>query len=177
MIFGSPQSNRLPFHRPKQAGFYTPRIPESAFYSHIHPFMQTFPPMQAFAAQIPNLPTHMQPGVIRMQRRGPVPESDAGVTRALPMSPSRSGMIPGQVPGYTAPAPTAGFGRGFGASGGVQAPSPYRTMRSGMLPGVASSGSNVRAGVINAGAMMRRLSPSGFPGANVPAGTYSVSRG
>lgn len=143
MIFGqAPQYQRLPFSRPAAAGFYTPRVPQTAFYSTFQPFRNVLPAMAAFATRIPNMPETMRPGVIR---------------------------APGQVVAAMTPGPEPAMS-GFG-----QTWNPLVAMRQGGFnPGIMSSGGNIRSGITGAGGFIRSLSPAGYPGVNLPAGTYAL---
>jgi hypothetical protein len=58
----------------------------------------------------------------------------------------------------------AGFG-GFG--------NPFASRATG-FPGIMSSGGNIRSGVTGAGSFVRSQSPAGYPGVNLPAGTYAL---
>jgi len=148
MIFGqAPQYQRLPFTRPADASFYTPRLPATAFYSTFQPFRNVLPAMAAFQTRIPSPPSHMAPGSIRWPQPGQVVAA----------------MTPG--PGMPAPGGMAGFG-GFG--------NPFMRAGGGGFPGIMASGANMRSGVTGAGGFIRSQSPAGYPAVNFPAGTYAL---
>jgi hypothetical protein len=140
MIFGQPQ--RIAFQHPSSAGYYTPGTPNVGFYSNFHPFPGMFPRMQAVRAQIPPPQADMAPGV------------------ASRVNPSAGGF--GHAFGHS-------FGN-FGRNNGSGSVNPYRVMRSGGIPGVMSSGGDIRRGVTSAGQLIRRLSPGAFSQQNIPAG-------
>ena len=146
--FGATPGQRVPFQRPAGAGFYTPRTPSAAFQTHINPFTAMLNPMASVSARLGPQPSRFQP---------------AG------MGPSQTAPLITQMPQPTPMSYRPGFqgARGFGS-----AMSPYRALRTGMFPGVMSSGSNIRAGVNTAGQLIRQLSPASYPQANVPAGGY-----
>lgn len=136
MILGS---NRTPFSTPAAAhGSFQPKLPNTGYYSHFHPLTQvTHAMVSAPGMYRPPFQSQMGP---RMLPDVPMP---APVAPALPK--------PGGVSGF-----------GFGSTGGVGGHShvsPYRTMRSGMIPGVMPSGMNIRAGVRNAGDRVHRSMP------------------
>jgi len=135
------QPQRVPFQHPSAAGYYRPGTPNVGFYSNFHPFPGMFPRMQAVRAQIPPPQADMAPGV------------------ASRVNPSAGGF------GHA-------FGHSFGSGGGGRSGSinPYRLMRDGGIPGIMSSGGNLRQGVSSAGSLIRRLSPGAFTQQNVPAG-------
>jgi hypothetical protein len=135
MILGT---SRTPFSTPAAAipGF-TPKLPNTGYYSHFHPLTQVTHAMVAAPGMYrpplePSMGPHGLPDV-------PMP---APVAPALPK--------PGGVSGF-----------GFGSTGGVGHThvNAYRTMRMGMIPGVMPSGANIRAGVTNAGARVQRMFP------------------
>lgn len=182
MIFGSTPAQRVPFQRPPQASFYTPRVPQSAFYSHFQPFA-TFNRLAALPAYVnAESRADMQPGVSRLERR------PAGVRQAMPTvvaPPVATPMLPaGPGPGPANEPTVNGFGGGFGhtpfgsaGEGGSPysaAGSPYRIMRSGMFPGVRTNVSDPRYGVYNAARQIRAMTPYAYPNANVPAGNYAA---
>lgn len=140
-----PQSYRIPFRRPAAASFYTPRTPDAAMQTHLNPFQAVLPAMLPLAPRIPNFPRLMQP----------------------------TGMTPGSreplVARTPVPNPVA-YGPGFSGSGFGRGISPYVTMRSGRWPGIMSSGANIQAGIRNAPAFIRQVSPAAFPGVNRPGG-------
>lgn len=138
MILGS---NRVPFQIPAaaQPGFM-PSNPHTGFLSHINPFIQVMRRMGSMHN------AYRPPGQPQM---GP---------RQLPSVP-----MPVAAPtGPATPAPGGMAGAGFGSTGGTQMHahvSPYTTMRSGMIPGVRPSGSNIRAGYQNAWGRVNRSFP------------------
>lgn len=68
-------SQRMPFRRPANAGFYKPKLAPTAFYSHINPFVQTMLPISAFRPGLPRMPRLMRPGYVSggYSRSGPMP--------------------------------------------------------------------------------------------------------
>lgn len=166
MIFGTTPDQRVPFTRPPEAGFYTPRLPAASFYSHLRPFSNVLPSMAAQQSRIPSPQADMRPGIVQVER-----PQQSGVRRSLPAV-AMQPMLPegpGPAPGMN------GFGRsGFGSSAAFGGGgSPYHVMRSGMFPGVRANMSNVRVGVSSAGGLVRRMTPSAY-GANDPAGGYDI---
>jgi hypothetical protein len=144
MILGQ---TRTPLDRPAAAsGSFQPKLPHTGFYSHFHPLTMVTHAMRS------------QPGMYRPPLPGPqgpqvLPNVPAPVATAAPTAPT--------VP---TPGGTAGFGgMGFGSTGGTKMHhahvDPYMVMRSGMIPGVSPSGSNIRAGIHNAGARVQRSMP------------------
>lgn len=139
MILGQ---SRTPFSTPAAAvpGFL-PKLPNTGYYSHFHPFTQVTHAMVSAPGMYrppyePAMGPHALPDV-------PMPAAAAPVAPALPK--------PGGVSGF-----------GFGSTGGVQGHqhvSPYRTMRMGMIPGVMPSAANIRAGVRNASERVHRSFP------------------
>ena len=99
---GIPMSQRMPFRRPANAGFYTPRLAPTAFYSHINPFPQTMLPISAFRPGLPRMPRLIRPRYV-----------SGGYSASGPMPP------PGpQMDVTPRPQQIKGFGRaGFGAQG------------------------------------------------------------
>lgn len=120
-------------------------LPKTGFYSHnIWPFSQVMGRTHAYPAYHPVNP---RVGPQQMPQIAPPPV-------ASPMAPA-----PGPSPAGTS---GAFGGAGFGSSGGVRPHShidPYNVMRSGMIPGVSPSGSNIRAGYANAGARVEASMP------------------
>lgn len=137
MILG--QARTSGFTRPAGANpNFQPSIPATGYYSHLQPFPQAgMLPMASYSAYRPPFQAQMGP-------------------TALPAVPAPAPITPAPI-GPTVPKEggTAGFGSsGFGSTGGVKAHShvdPYMVMRAGIIPGVFPSGSNIRAGVRNAG--------------------------
>jgi len=140
MILGA---TRTPFQRPSAAsGSYTPQLPHTGFFSHFHPLTQVTHAMRSASMYRPPLVPSMGPQ--------PLP-TVAAPAPAAPVAPT--------VP---TPGGTAGFGgSGFGSHGAMQHAhvDPYMIMRQGVIPGVSPSGSNIRAGVRNAGARVHRSMP------------------
>lgn len=106
----------------------------------------------------------------------PFPGIMTPMTAVTPFMP----RVPGRAqPGYQAPVPApapgpvaGAFGHAsFGRGGGVN---PYRTMRTGMLPGVQVG--KFTRGATNAGGLISRLT-KGFPGRVMPAGGYVPGAG
>jgi len=135
------QPQRVPFQHPSAAGYYTPEMPNVRFYSNIQPFAKVFPRMSAVRAQIPPPQADMSPGV---------------ASRMATPSPGGFGRA---------------FGYSFGSGNGSGSVNPYRLMRDGGIPGIMSSGGDLRRGVSSAGALVRRLSPGAFTQQNIPAGS------
>lgn len=138
MILGQ---TRTPLDRPAAAsGSFQPKLPHTGFYSHFHPLTMVTHAMRS------------QPGMYRPPLPGP---------QGPQMLPSVPAPVAPTVP---TPGGTAGFGgSGFGSTGGVKMHhghvDPYTVMRSGMIPGVSPSGSNIRAGIHHAGARVQRSMP------------------
>jgi len=171
MILG--QGRTSGFTRPSGASpNFQPKLPNTGFYSHFHPLALVTRSMSSTGGYMPPL----NPGM------GPAP---------LPMVPAPAV----QAPAPMAPAvPKAGGvagafgGAGFGSTGGVQGHmhvDPYMVMRQGVIPGVAPSGRNIRAGVNNAGARVNSsmpfqtaaLPPPPPPPAPMPAPTATGIKG
>ena len=142
---GAGQDARLPFRRPREAGFYTPRAPTTGFQTHLYPFPNVMDPMRSFAARGPRVSAEMQPGSVR---------APVGTRPQL-------GQSPGVIPGPRPNAP--------GRRGGLD---PYAIIRSGNFPAVRSTAQGIRRGVSGAGAFIRAQTPQDFTAANVPAGNY-----
>jgi hypothetical protein len=97
---GVSQSQRMPFQRPANAGFYKPQLVRGAFYSHLTPFVQTTLPIPAFRPNLPKMPRLVRPGYV---------EGGGGPNARLP---AQQGPRPDVA---TMPAPIRGaFGRAFG---------------------------------------------------------------
>ncbi len=125
---GIPMSQRMPFRRPANAGFYTPRLAPTAFYSHINPFVQTMLPISAFRPGLPRMPRLIRPGYI---------EGRGGPNTRLPPPGPRMDVTPRpqQIKGFgaigfnprftqSAPPPMYPVGmNGFGAEAAI-APQP-----------------------------------------------------
>lgn len=134
MILG--QSPRTSFTRPAAASpGFVPGLPATVVNSHFHPLAMVMNPMPAASQWRPPFSPGMGP-------------------HALP-------DVPAPAPAAPVVAPKAGGMAGFGSTGGVphQHVDPYRTMRTGMIPGVMPSGANIRAGVRNAGGRIQRSMP------------------
>lgn len=191
MIFGQAPDQRIPFQRPPEASYYTPRIPSTAFYSHIHPFMKVYPQMAALQTHVnAGSRADMSPGVNRVEdpRRTGVRQAMPVVIAPPPPTPVEPGG-PGPAPMMpNGGAPVSGFGNAFGHlafgagangnSNGNGHPmsaggSPYRIMRSGMFPGVRANVSNPRHGAYSVGSQIRSQMPTGYPGVSVPGGGYA----
>lgn len=127
----------MPFSPP--SGFYTPRMPQTSFYSHMRPFA--------------NMPPQMA-----RQWRTPIPNNEQMVpTRPQPVA----------LPAPPAAAKMAGAMFGHGAAG----LSPYKVMRTGLIPGIRASGAGgMRVGVTSAAQLIKRVTPGGYTGVNVPGG-------
>jgi hypothetical protein len=171
MILGQPvaQGGRVPFQRPRYgAAGYIPRMIKPAFQTHLHPLQHVLPAMRGM---IPRLPTagataQMAPGAPR-HRPGVVAQEGGGCTNCPP-------AVATPAPAAPTPAATAGFGfTALGRVAGGRGINPYRVLRTGGWPGIASNGANVRAGR-DAGAFIRRMMPAGFPNVAVPAGSYAA---
>ena len=108
MIFGiAPQFERLPFQRPAAAGYYTPQLPQTAFFTHLRPFA-TMAPVQAFAPNVPGMPTNMAPGIVRFQRM-PSGSPEASPDMDLP----KAAPVPGVPTGMEGFRGARGFGHNF----------------------------------------------------------------
>jgi hypothetical protein len=137
--FGIPQSDRLPFSRPPGAGFYTPRLPQTGFLSHINPFMNVMMPLTALAPRLPRTPARMEPTGIGPGAQPPI-------------------VMQSPTPPPAAMGPMAGFGASF--SGRGRGLDPYAVIRSGMIPGVFStSGRNAMRPVQVAAGEIQQLIP------------------
>jgi hypothetical protein len=138
MILGAA---RTPFQRPAGANpNFQPALPDVGFYSHIQPFPGVMQPVSARYSRI-GLPAQM----------GPIP---------LPAVPAA--MPPAAPVAAASPKPGGVAGAGFGSTGGTRNHfhvDPYMVMRQGMIPGVSQSGSNIRAGVRNAGQRVQASMP------------------
>ena len=148
MILG--QTNRVAISTPAAANpAFRPSLPHTGFYSHFHPLSLVTHRMSA-SHQVyrPPLPGPMGPG--------PAPTVPAPV----PAAPAVGPTVPS--PGGTAGFAGAFGSTGFGSTGGVRGHNhvdPYMIMRQGVIPGVSPSGSNIRAGVTNAGDRVHRSMP------------------
>ena len=144
MILGQavPQFRRYPFTPP---GRPVPQLAPTLFESNFAPFSPRV------MAQTPSL----------MPYRPPYP----GPMQIKPRVPMMPTPPPAPAP---APGPTAGA---FGAAPMHMHVSPYKTGVVGWIPGIASSGANVRAGAYNAGRLVQSISPAGTR-ANRVAATY-----
>ena len=140
MILGA---GRVPFSRPAGANAnFQPGLPATGHYSHFHPLTMVTQAMPAVSAYRPPYPGAMGPTPLPAV---PVPQPAAPV-----VAPSAGGMS------------GAFGGSGFGSTGGVRSHlhiDPYNVMRSGGIPGVRQNGSNLRAGIRNAGARVRAGMP------------------
>jgi hypothetical protein len=152
MILGASQDptaqNPVPFSPPASArGTYMPQLPGVGFYSdNLQPFTQVTERVSTFPAYRPPLNPNAGPRALP-----PI----ASAAPAAPMAPA-----PGPTPAGT----NGAFGgSGFGSSGGVRPhmhrPDPYQIMRSGNIPGVAPSGSNIRSGYLHAGNVVQHSMP------------------
>jgi hypothetical protein len=163
MYFGQPvpESTRIPFRRPAEASYYTPRLPRTRFMSHINPFMNVLNPLAAFQAHLPRMDPLMQPGAVRVGPRA------RGVYQAEQQQQLQ--------PTLPTPGPITGgfFGAGPMVDGRSGSPDPYRVMRTGAWPSIRAGGQNLRTGVVGAGNFIRSQTPNAFV-ANTPAGTYRV---
>ena len=152
--FGIPQSVRLPFSRPQGAGFYTPRLPQTGFLSHINPFMNVMMPLTALAPRLPRTPAQMEPTGIGPGSQPPL-------------------MTESPTPPPAAMGPMAGFGASFGRGGmGRGGLTPYAVIRTGMIPGIQSSGRNIMQALRTAPGSIQQLTPGSYAGQNRPAGNY-----
>ena len=110
--------------------------------------------MRAFPAYRPPLVPAMGPQMLPAVPLPPPPPAPNG-------APVAATQVPSSAPASAAMHGSFG-GAGFGSTGGVRAHfhvDPYMVMRSGWIPGVSPSGSNIRAGVHNAGARIQRSMP------------------
>lgn len=146
MILGD---NRIPFQTPSAASpGYFPKLPKTGWYSgNIHPLSQVMHRTTAYPAYNPGVNPNAFPS-------GPV------------QFPAPAPATPPTAAGGPTPAATHGAGAfgvaGFGSHGGTQKHfhvSPYQVMRSGWIPGVDPSGSNIRAQVSNARGRINRSMP------------------
>lgn len=162
MLLGQPVSpNRFEsFRRPQGAGFYTPQLAPSAWYSHINPFVHVMNPMASYRPRLPDLPRSIRPGSLGPSMRTPFP-TQPGPAPAVPSAPQEL---------------QGGFG--FFGLGESQSPfnfidtDPSRKMRTGAWMNVPTTSGGMRAGVMQAGALLQRMHPQSYPFAAVPAGTY-----
>lgn len=160
MILGQPtdSSNRLAaFTRPQGAAFYTPGFPKTAFFSHFQPFPHAgMLPLATFRPRLPHMPDAIKPGVLSPPTTGPLP---VGPSPAVPTAPQQlQGAMFGHPPGVS---PFSFLDQ-----------DPSRLMRTGAWFQVPTTAAGVRAGVTDAGALIHRLTPAGYPNAAVPAGNY-----
>ncbi len=137
MILGGPNRTSS-FQRPSAAsGGFMPKLPNTGFYSHLHPLAMVTHAMAADMMYRPQGPSSM----------GPTP---------MPLPPPAPVVVPSVAPTAPAipkPGGTAGFGGlGFGSVGAMQHShvDSYMVMRQGVIPGVMPNGSNIRAGYRNA---------------------------
>ena len=149
MILGQ---TRTPFDAP---GMPTAKLPHTAFYSgNIWPFSEVTNRMRAYPMYRPPLVPTMGPQMLPPVPPPPPPPAPNG-------APAAATQVPSSAP--TSAAMHGSFGgAGFGSTGGTKAHfhvDPYMVMRSGWIPGVSPSGSNIRAGVHNAGARIHRSMP------------------
>lgn len=177
---GVPYNYRMPFRRPADAGNYTPRLPNTAFYSHIDP-MRTMLPMASFRPRLPNVPGLIRPSV--------APTSNPMAPVAPPVAPDVPGTPPtvngafgfstrfpgpprgwmlgqdGAAPAPTAPTPANAPPAAVAAmTRRTRAYSPYdsmnifaaRTMRTAVWPHIETTPRGIRAGVANAAEMVNR---------------------
>lgn len=147
MILGD---NRIPFQTPPQASpGYFPKLPRTGWYSgNIWPFSQVMERSTAFPAYNPGVnPNAFPSGPVQFPAPAP----------ATP--PAAAASTPGDSGTHGAGA----FGvAGFGSHGGTRKHfhvSPYMVMRSGWIPGVDPSGSNIRSQVSSARARIGRQMP------------------
>jgi len=146
------------FRRPQGAGFYTPGLAPTAFYSHINPFMHVMNPVAAYRPRLPNMPHDMRLNVVGVRRNSPFPTG------------------PGPSPANPSVQQLQGFG-GFGHPGGASPfdfidTDPSRRMRTGAWMNVPTTPGGIRAGVMQAGRFMQMMHPRPYPGAALPAGAY-----
>ena len=93
---GVPMYQRMPFKRPRNAGFYKPKLVRGAFYSTgLNPFVSTTLPMAAFRPGLPRMPRLVRPGYVT---GGGGPNTHAAI-------PTRQGPRPDVA---TMPAPVQG---------------------------------------------------------------------
>ena len=149
MILGQ---TRTPFDAP---GMPHAKLPHTAFYSgNIWPFSEVTNRMRAYPMYRPPLVPGMGPQMLPPVPPPPAPPAPNG-------APAAATQVPSSAP--TSAAMHGSFGgAGFGSTGGTKAHfhvDPYMVMRSGWIPGVSPSGSNIRAGVHNAGARIHRSMP------------------
>ena len=149
MILGT---NRTPFDPPVPPHA---REPHTGFYSgNFHPFSMVTHRMRAFPAYRPPLVPTMGPQMLPAVPLPPPPPAPNG-------APVAAAQVPSSAPAGAAMHGSFG-GAGFGSTGGVRSHfhvDPYMVMQSGWIPGVSPSGSNIRAGVHNAGARIQRSMP------------------
>lgn len=144
-------NNPVPFQPPTTRD---PRRPNPHFMStNFWPFSQVLNPMRSFPAYHPHHGPNVGP-------HGFPPSAPA----AAPAGPGTSTVTAAPVPGIatTGPGGTHGFGNSaFGSHGGTKHfhVDPYMVMRSGWIPGVDPSGSNIRSGYKNAGMRINRSMP------------------
>ena len=155
------------------------KLPHTAFYSgNIWPFSEVTNRMRAYPMYRPPLVPTMGPQMLPPVPPPPPPPAPNG-------APAAATQVPSSAP--TSAAMKGSFGgAGFGSTGGVRAHfhvDPYMVMRSGWIPGVSPSGSNIRAGVTGAGGRIQRsmpfqtaplpeLPPPPPPAAPMPAATH-----
>ena len=149
MILGQ---TRTPFEAP---GMPHAKLPHTAFYSgNIWPFSEVTNRMRAYPMYRPPLVPTMGPQMLPPVPPPPPPPAPNG-------APAAATQVPSSAP--TSAAMKGSFGgAGFGSTGGVRAHfhvDPYMVMRSGWIPGVSPSGSNIRAGVTGAGGRIQRSMP------------------
>lgn len=149
MILGT---NRTPFDPPVPPHA---RLPHTGFYSgNVWPFSEVTTRMRAFPAYRPPLVPTMGPQMLPAVPLPPPPPAPNGAAVAAT-------QVPSSAPASAAMHGSFG-GAGFGSTGGVRSHfhvDPYMVMRSGWIPGVSPSGSNIRAGVHNAGSRIQRSMP------------------
>lgn len=136
----------MPFQRPPQAaaGWVPKRMARTGFISSLQLFPGVMHPIAAFRPHPP-----------RMGQFGP----GTGVRTMQPPAPEAAAAA-----AVTSPGPTAGYFGGF--RGGPN----MGSMRTQVLP----NGGNMRSGATGAAALIRSMTPAGFPFANVPGGSYSI---
>ena len=155
MLLGQVSPNRFEsFRRPADAGYYTPQLAPTAFYSNFSPFRQVMNPMASYRPRLPDLPRAIRPGTLGPSMRQPFP-TQPGPAPAMPVAPE-------QLKG--------GFNFfGMGSAGGQSSPfnfvetDPSRTARTGAWLNVPSNAQGVRAGVTQAGAFLQRMYPASYP--------------
>ena len=145
MILGD---NRIPFQTPEAASpNYFPSLPKTGWYSgNIWPLSQVMHRSTAYRAYNPGV----NPNAFPTPPVFPAP---------TPVTPTAA--APGPNPGATHGAGAFGVA-GFGSHGGTRKHfhvSPYQVMRSGWIPGVDPSGSNIRDQVSNARLRIGRQMP------------------